>query len=114
MKTGKFIRGGEYRVSEAAEVDSIHNRSGLAVDLLGADNGYRVFYQSEQKNVMLLHYTTATEWTDGGTVSQDNATEIAIGSAHIDKENITVAFPRGSDDIEISRLEKAGQWRLGR
>jgi hypothetical protein len=113
MKTGKLVRNGEYRISETAEVDSIRNESGLAVDLLGADNGYRVFYHNKYNNVMMLHYTQYTDWTDGGFVSQDNATGMALGSAHIDKENITVAFPKDSDDIEISRLEKAGQWRLG-
>ncbi|RGP66774.1 hypothetical protein FSPOR_6369 [Fusarium sporotrichioides] len=112
MKTGKLVRNGEYRISETAEVDSIRNESGLAVDLLGADNGYRVFYHNKYNNVMMLHYTQYTDWTDGGFVSQDNATGMALGSAHIDKENITVAFPKDSDDIEISRLEKAGQWRL--
>ncbi|RGP76418.1 hypothetical protein FLONG3_5303 [Fusarium longipes] len=112
MKTGKLVRNGEYRISETAEVDSIHNESGLAVDLLGADNGYRVFYHNEQRNVMMLHYTQYTDWTDGGYVSQDNASGIALGSAHIDKENITVAFPKGNEDIEISRLEKIGRWRL--
>lgn len=112
MKTGKLVRNGEYRISETAEVGSIHNKSGLAVDLLGADNGYRVFYHNEHSNAMMLHYTQFTDWTDGGFVSQDNATGMALGSAHIDKENITVAFPKGSEDIETSRLEKAGQWRL--
>ncbi|OBS21658.1 hypothetical protein FPOA_07994 [Fusarium poae] len=112
MKTGKLVRNGEYRISETAEVGSIHNKSGLAVDLLGADNGYRIFYHNEHRNVMMLHYTQYTDWTDGGFVSQDNATGMALGSAHIDKENITVAFPKDSEDIEISRLEKAGQWRL--
>lgn len=113
MKTGKLVRNGEYRISETAEVSSIHNESGLAVDLLGADNGYRVFYHNEYRNVMMLHYTQITDWTDGGFVSQDNATGIALGSALIDKENMTVAFPKGDEDIEVSRLEKAGQWRLG-
>ncbi|CAF3489276.1 unnamed protein product [Fusarium graminearum] len=112
MKTGKLVRNGEYRISETAEVSSIHNESGLAVDLLGADNGYRVFYHNEYRNVMMLHYTQITDWTDGGFVSQDNATGIALGSALIDKENMTVAFTKGDEDIEVSRLEKAGQWRL--
>jgi len=113
MKTGKLVRSGEYRISETAEIDSIHNNSGLAVDLLGADNGYRVFYHNEDRNVMVLQYTQTTDWADGGYVSQGIAAGMAIGSAHIDKENMTVAFPRGESDIWTSRLEKSGRWRLG-
>ncbi|KAH7191893.1 uncharacterized protein B0J16DRAFT_353504 [Fusarium flagelliforme] len=112
MKTGKLVRSGEYRISETAEIDSIHNNSGLAVDLLGADNGYRVFYHDEERNVMVLRYTQTTDWADGGYVSQGIAAGMAIGSAHIDKENMTVAFPRGENDIWTSRLEKSGRWRL--
>lgn len=113
MKTGKLVRSGEYRISETAEIASIHSNSGLAVDLLGADNGYRVFYHNEDRNVMVLRYTQTTDWADGGYVSQGIAAGMAIGSAHIDKENMTVAFPRGENDIWTSRLEKSGRWRLG-
>lgn len=113
MTTGKLVRKDEYQISETAEVDSIHSESGLSVELLGANDGYRVFYHNENRQVMMMSYTTVTNWIDGGAVSQDTATGMALGSTHYDKENITVAFPKGSDDIETSRLEKSGTWKLG-
>ncbi|KAG5663425.1 hypothetical protein KAF25_001361 [Fusarium avenaceum] len=112
MTTGKLVRKDEYQISETAEVDSIHSESGLSVELLGANDGYRVFYHNENRQVMMMSYTTVTNWIDGGAVSQDTATGMALGSTHYDKENITVAFPKGSDDIETSRLEKSGTWKL--
>jgi hypothetical protein len=114
MTTGELMRKDEYQISETAEVDSIHSESGLSVELLGANDGYRVFYHNENRQVMMMSYTTVTNWIDGGAVSQDTATGMALGSTHYDKENITVAFPRGSDDIETSRLEKSGTWKLGK
>ncbi|KAM0197734.1 hypothetical protein ACHAPI_004459 [Fusarium lateritium] len=112
MTTGKLVRKDEYQISETAEVDSIHSESGLSVELLGANDGYRVFYHNENRQVMMMSYTTVTNWIDGGTVSQDTTAGMALGSTHYDKENMTVVFPKDSDDIETSRLEKSGTWKL--
>ena len=114
MKTGKLKRVGEYTISSTAEVDSVHSESGIAVDLLGGgeDDGYRVFYHNEDRQIKMMSYTDDTNWIDAGTVSQDSADGIAIGTVFYDKKNMTVAFPKGEDNIETSRLQKTGNWTL--
>jgi hypothetical protein len=114
MKTGKLNRVGEYTISLTAEVDSVHNNSGIAVDLLGGgeDGGYRVFYHNEDRQIKMLSYTDDTNWIDGGTVSQDSADGMAIGTVFYDKKNMTVAFPKGEENIEMTRLKKTGNWTL--
>ncbi|KAH7179018.1 uncharacterized protein B0J16DRAFT_374140 [Fusarium flagelliforme] len=114
MKTGKLNRVGEYTISLTAEIDSVHSQSGIAVDLLGAgeDGGYRVFYHNEDRQIKMLSYTDDTNWIDGGTVSQDTADGTAIGTAFYDKKNMTVAFPKGEESVETSRLQKTGNWTL--
>jgi len=114
METGKLNRVGEYTISLTAEIDSVHSESGIAVDLLGAgeDGGYRVFYHNEDRQIKMMSYTDDTNWIDGGTVSQDYADGTAIGTAFYDKKNMTVAFPKGEENIETSRLKKTGNWTL--
>ncbi|CEI63823.1 hypothetical protein FVEN_g9130 [Fusarium venenatum] len=117
MDTGKLNKVGEYTISLTAEVDSVHAESGLAVDLLGGgeDDGYRVFYHNADKQIMMMSYTDNTNWIDGGIVSQDTAEGIAIGTVWYDEKNsknMTVAFPKGSDNIETSRLHSTGKWKL--
>lgn len=115
MTTGKLQRSGEYTISLTADVESVHSESGLAVDLLGGgeDDGYRVFYHNEDRQLKMLTYTDNTNWIDGGTVSQDTAGGTAIGTVFFDGKNMTVAFPKGTDNIETSRLQKTGNWKLG-
>jgi hypothetical protein len=115
MTTGKLNRVGEYTISLTAEIDSIHSESGLAVDLLGngEDDGYRIFYHNEERQIKMLSYTGDTDWIDAGAVSQDTADGIAIGTVFFDKKNITVAFPKGTDNVETTRLLKTGNWTLG-
>ncbi|CAG2001901.1 unnamed protein product [Fusarium graminearum] len=117
MKSGTLSKVGEYTISLTAEVDSVHKESGLAVDLLGGgeDDGYRVFYHNADKQIMMLTYTDNTNWIDGGIVSQDTAEGIAIGTVWYDDKNaknMTVAFPKGKDNIETSRSQKSGKWKL--
>lgn len=115
MTTGKLNRIGEYTISLTAEIDSVHSESGLAVDLLGGgdEGGYRVFYHNEERQMKMMSYTDDTNWIDGGTVSQDSADGIAIGTVYFDKKNMTVAFPKGTDNVETTRLMKSGKWKLG-
>jgi hypothetical protein len=117
MEKGKLNKVGEYTISLTAEVESVHTESGLAVDLLGGgeDDGYRVFYHNADKQIMMMSYTDNTNWIDGGTVSQDTAEGIAIGTVWYDDKNaknMTVAFPKGTDNIETSRIQKSGKWKL--
>ncbi|KAH6949182.1 hypothetical protein DER45DRAFT_513460 [Fusarium avenaceum] len=114
MTTGKLNRIGEYTISLTAEIDSVHSESGLAVDLLGGgdEGGYRVFYHNEERQMKMMSYTDDTNWIDGGTVSQDSADGTAIGTVYFDKKNMTVAFPKGTDNVETTRLMKSGKWKL--
>ncbi|KAH7231209.1 hypothetical protein BKA59DRAFT_409480 [Fusarium tricinctum] len=114
MTTGKLQRSGEYTISLTAKVESVHNESGLAVNLLGGgeDDGYRVFYHNKDRQLKMLTYTDNTNWIDGGTVSQDTAGGGAIGAVLFDRKNMTVTFPKGIDNIATSRFQKTGNWKL--
>ncbi|RFN44754.1 hypothetical protein FIE12Z_11020 [Fusarium flagelliforme] len=114
MTSGKLQRSSEYIISSAAEVESVHSQSGLAVNLLGGgeDDGYRLFYHNQDKQLKMLTYTDNTDWIDGGTISQDTASGTAIGTVFFDANNMTVTFPKGIDNIETSRFQKIGHWRL--
>ncbi|RGP81390.1 hypothetical protein FLONG3_534 [Fusarium longipes] len=114
MDTGKLERKGEYTISLTANIESVHRESGLAVDLLGGgdDDGYRVFYHNEERQIKMLSYTDNTNWIDGGTVSQDSASGQAIGTVFFGDKNMTVAFPKGTDNVETSRSQKVGNWKL--
>lgn len=114
MTTGKLQRSSEYTISLTAEVKSIYSKSGLAVNLLGGgeDDGYRLFYHNQDKQLKMLTYTDNTDWIDGGTISQDTASGTAIGTVFFDAKNITVTFPKGIDNIETSRFQNIGDWKL--
>ncbi|KAF4991840.1 hypothetical protein FGRMN_7558 [Fusarium graminum] len=114
MTTGKLKLNGEYTISLTAEIESVHKESGLAVDLLGGgdDGGYRVFYHNEDRQIKMLSYTDDTNWIDGGTVSQDTAEGMAIGTVWYGDKNMTVAYPKGTDNVETTRLQKTGNWSL--
>ncbi|KAI1064203.1 hypothetical protein LB506_007776 [Fusarium annulatum] len=112
MTTGKLIRDREFQISAAAGVDSIHNETGLSIVNLGEKDGYRLFYHDEDRRVKMLWYTDDDGWNDGGAISQDTAGGIALGSTIHDLKNITVPFPKDSENVELSRLDKSGLWTL--
>ncbi|KAG7404821.1 hypothetical protein Forpe1208_v015206 [Fusarium oxysporum f. sp. rapae] len=60
----------------------------------------------------MLWYTDDDSWNDGGAISQDTAGGMAIGSTIHNLKNITVPFPKDSENIELSRLDKSGLWTL--
>ncbi|SCN66442.1 uncharacterized protein FFB20_02201 [Fusarium fujikuroi] len=113
MTTGKLIRDREFQISAAAGVDSIHNETGLSIVNLGEKDGYRLFYHDEDRRVKMLWYTDDDGWNDGGAISQDTAGGMALGSTIHDLKNITVPFPKDSENVELSRLDKSGLWTLG-
>jgi hypothetical protein len=113
MTTGKLVRDREFQISAAAGVDSIHNETGLSIVNLGEKDGYRLFYHDEDRKVKMLWYTDDDGWNDGGAISQDTAGGMALGSTIHDFKNITVPFPKNSENIELSRLDKSGLWTLG-
>ncbi|KAF4446206.1 hypothetical protein F53441_10182 [Fusarium austroafricanum] len=110
--SGKLIRKGEYGISEIAQLSSVHKYTGLSVELLGSTLGYRVFYHDAKRVVRALSYTVQTDWIDAGFVSQDPAEGMTLESLHWGKGNITVAFSRGSDNLEVARLEGDGLYHL--
>ncbi|KAF5261708.1 hypothetical protein FOXYS1_7603 [Fusarium oxysporum] len=112
MTTGKLVRDREFQISAAAGVDSIHNETGLSIVNLGEKDGYRLFYHDEDRKVKMLWYTGDDGWNDGGAISQDTAGGMALGSTIHDFKNITVPFPKNSENIELSRLDKPGLWTL--
>lgn len=107
-----MVQQGEYNISDTANVTSIHPSTGLAVELLGSTTGYRVYYHDADSQVNQLSYTTETNWNYFGAVSQDPTFGMALASAHSDANNITVVFPKSAKDVEVSRLNKDGDWHI--
>lgn len=114
MTTGKFNRQGEYLISNTAKIKSIHNETGLAVELLGAEDGYRVFYHNEEGHVMMMSYNTESDWRSAGIVSQDPKAGMVLSSAHLSRDNISVVFAQGEENIEVARLADDRKWYLGK
>lgn len=114
-ESGTFVRQGpEYVISETANVknSSIHENTGLAVELLGSTAGYRVYYHDNKSQVQELFYTTKTNWNYGGIVSQDPVSSFALGTGHSSTDNITVVFPKSDKDIEVSRFNSDNSWHI--
>lgn len=114
MTTGKFNRQGEYLISQTAKLDSIHNKTGLAVELLGAEDGYRVFYHNNESQVMMMSYNTVADWKSAGIVSQDPQAGMVLSSAHYGNQNISVIFAQGDENVEVAQLADDRKWRLGK
>ncbi|KAH6607015.1 hypothetical protein Trco_003328 [Trichoderma cornu-damae] len=111
-ESGILIKKGEYIISDTANIKSIHANTGLSVELLGSTAGYRLYYHDEDSRVNQLSYTTSTDWTYAGIVSQDPVFGYALGSAHSATTNISVVFPRSAKDMEVSRFNKDNTWHI--
>lgn len=118
METGRFKRTGESYPSLIARVDSVHERTGLSVELLVDQFGYRqyrLFYHNADRQIMMISYEqNAKLWTDAGRVSQDTSHGMALASAYHEGKDISVVSPKGSRDIEVARLPQGGLWKLGK
>ncbi|KAI5465083.1 hypothetical protein BGZ63DRAFT_349714 [Mariannaea sp. PMI_226] len=112
MQTGHLVRKGEYVISLAAGVGSVNNQTGLAVELLGSTEGYRVMYHNRDKEVMMMSYSDTGGWVDAGAVSLDIIEGFALASAHYGNRNISVVFPRDSENFEVSRIHDDDLWHL--
>lgn len=109
--TGYWLSQGDWIVSGGAP--SISSNTGLAAVLLGATDGYRVFYHDNNMTLRQLGYTSATTWADKGAISQDDNLGTAIGAIWVAKSNnITVASPKDSENIEISRWHADNSWHV--
>ncbi|KAM6511236.1 hypothetical protein FALCPG4_016238 [Fusarium falciforme] len=112
MTTGKLTYINNWAISETAEVKSVNNEAGLSAQLLGGEEGYRLFYHNKDGDFMMLRYMPkTTAWVDDGATSQDQLAGMALASAHYVK-NISVAFPQGQSNIEVSRLSNTDEWHL--
>ncbi|KAK1985887.1 hypothetical protein LZ30DRAFT_335470 [Colletotrichum cereale] len=110
--SGHYALTGEYTISATAGVESIHNETGLTVELLGAENGYRVFFHDEKKRVNIMTYTTKTDWQLGEPVSQDPVGGMGLTSVHSGQLNISVAYAKDAENLEVARFFKDETWRL--
>ncbi|KAJ0293734.1 hypothetical protein Brms1b_003071 [Colletotrichum noveboracense] len=112
MSTGLYDKKGEYTISSTANVKSIHDETGLAVELLGSENGYRVFFHDEDRRVNVMAYTTKDDWRWKGRISQDQANSTVLTSTHSGQLNMSVVFPKDAETLEISRYFKDETWHL--
>ncbi|EEU36979.1 uncharacterized protein NECHADRAFT_52084 [Fusarium vanettenii 77-13-4] len=117
METGRFNRTAESYPSLIARVGSVHERTGLSVELLVDQVGYRqyrLFYHNADRQIMMMSWEQdAKLWTDTGRVSQDTDHGMALASVYHEGKDISVVAPRGSGDIEVARLPQDDLWQLG-
>ncbi|KAI1635981.1 hypothetical protein F4809DRAFT_641965 [Biscogniauxia mediterranea] len=112
--TGRWMNNGDYIISGGAP--KVAPTSGLSAVLLGATDGYRVFYNDLGGTMHHVGYTSDTSaWGYYGVVSQDTASSQAIGSTFYSKNgllNITVVRPRDSQNLGEARLNADNLWHL--
>ncbi|RMJ20291.1 hypothetical protein CDV36_000088 [Fusarium kuroshium] len=116
METGRFNRTAESYPSLIARVDSVHERTGLSVELLADQVGYRkyrLFYHNADRQIMMMSWEQGEKlWVDAGRVSPDTSLGIALASAYHEGQAISVVSPQGSKDIEVARLPRDDVWQL--
>ncbi|RYP59060.1 hypothetical protein DL770_010289 [Monosporascus sp. CRB-9-2] len=109
--TGQWDSNGDWIISDGGPAPS--PTTGLAVILLGAEDGYRVFYNDIDGRVHAIAYTSDTErWLYNGVVSGDNSTAHVIAATFPNDNNITVVTPKDAENMEISRLYGDGLWHV--
>ncbi len=111
--SGQWYDTGEWIIS-GVDAPRASPATGLAVVLLGADDGYRVFYNDLDGRLQALAYTRATsEWLYNGIVSPDNATVPgAIAATFPGDTNITVITARDGANMEVSRIYADNTWHI--
>ncbi|KAI1442727.1 hypothetical protein F5Y02DRAFT_236866 [Annulohypoxylon stygium] len=107
--TGHWINTGEYVTSGGSP--KVSPTSALSVVLLGAMDGYRVYYNDLEGTLHSIGYTSSSGWTYYGIVSNDKVSTQAIAST-FSKKNITVMRPRDDSNIGVSRLNSDNLWHL--
>ncbi|KAK1992144.1 hypothetical protein LX36DRAFT_733392 [Colletotrichum falcatum] len=110
--SGHYVVKGEYPISATANVKSIHNETGLSVELLGAEDGYRVFFHDRQRKVNVLSYTTKTDWQLDEPVSQDPVGGMGLTSTHSSQLNISVVYAKDAENFETARFFQGDTWRI--
>ncbi|XXH03119.1 hypothetical protein Hte_009512 [Hypoxylon texense] len=107
--TGHWQNTGEYVTSGGSP--KVAPDTGLSVVLLGATDGYRVFYNDLDGTLHQIGYTSSTTWKYYGVVSNDKVSAQAIGST-FSNSNITVIRPRDGKNMGVSRLYSDHSWHL--
>ncbi|TLS22143.1 uncharacterized protein PpBr36_09781 [Pyricularia pennisetigena] len=106
MSTGKFRRLTTENISKDAP-SPIHPESGLASVVLandGTNEGYRVFYHDDKKQVNVIGFRPATsKFYYNGIVSQDVPSGMALAAAFNSNKNYSVVFPRDGENLEHAR-----------
>lgn len=107
--TGHWLNTGEYVTSSGAP--KVAPESGLSAVLLGATDGYRVFYNDLEGSLHQIGYTSTSSWAYYGVVSNDKMSTQGISSAFYNK-NITVVRPRDDKNMGVSRLYSDQSWHI--
>ncbi|KAI5867454.1 hypothetical protein GGS23DRAFT_178682 [Durotheca rogersii] len=109
--TGRWQSAGQWIISEGSP--KVAPDTGLSTVLLGAEDGYRVFYNDLAGTLHHIGYTPkAATWRYYGAVSHDRADGPAIAATFSPKNNITVVRPRDEKNMGVSRLSREGQWNI--
>jgi hypothetical protein len=93
-----------------ANVATIHPKTGLAVVNLGADKGYQVYFQQEDRTTSILRYDPHTPWGFLWNISQDPIKGNPISAGFTDQNKVTVVTPRDEGNIEVSTLQSNETW----
>lgn len=109
--SGKFVSQGEWVIS--GDAPSVSSNTGLASLVLGSTAGYRVYYHDDNQAVNEIGYTTETGWHYRDMVSPDHhSASSAIHAAFTGNANISVIFPRDSENIEVTRFNTDDSWHI--
>ncbi|KAI0384330.1 hypothetical protein F5Y04DRAFT_277701 [Hypomontagnella monticulosa] len=107
--TGRWENTGEFIISNGSP--KVAPTSGISVVLLGAMDGYRVFYNDLDGTLQQIGYTRTTTWQHYGVVSHDKASSQAISTTFSDK-NISVVRARDDQNMGVSRWYKDNTWHI--
>ncbi|KAH9895508.1 hypothetical protein F4778DRAFT_783865 [Xylariomycetidae sp. FL2044] len=110
--SGTWKNTGDYMISGNAP--KVAPDSGLAAVLLGATDGYRVFYNDLEGIMHYLGYTSSTQqWDYYGVVSQDAVSSQAISATFsTQNQNISIVRPRDNKNMGVSRWHDDDMWHV--
>jgi hypothetical protein len=108
--SGKFTSQGSWVIS--GDAPSVNSNTGLASLVLGSTAGYRVYYHDDDDAISEIGYTTDTNWHYRDVVSPDHPATNAIHAAFTGSANISVVFPRDSENIEVTRFNTDDSWHI--
>ncbi|KAI2611800.1 hypothetical protein GGR54DRAFT_339574 [Hypoxylon sp. NC1633] len=108
--SGKWQNTGEWIISGGSP--KMDPSTGLAVVLLGAADGYRVFYNDLEGSLHQIGYTSTTSWGYYGLVSPDKMSAQAISATFTGSNNISIVRVRDDKNIGVSRLYSDHLWHL--